>query len=158
MKKLIYNFKYDFVLDVKFILERIINDFVKYHQICRYLKSPSDVVVCPVPLHPDRLLWRGFNQSSLLAENLAISLGASYQEDLLTRTRATAPQMLLDDVNDRKLNVYEAFTANNASDVRGKTVIILDDVTTTGATLNECAKALKKFKPQNIYGFVLAQG
>lgn len=158
LKKLIHNFKYDFIVDVKLILDKIIANFVNFHQIGYAPGIPKDIVLCPVPLHQERLLWRGFNQSALLAQKLAALLNVPYEENLLTRKRATVPQAQLDDVNSRKLNVYEAFTTNKNLNIKGKTIIIFDDVTTTGATLNECAKALKKFKPRKIYGFVLAQG
>ena len=99
------------------------------------------VVVVPVPLHVTRLVERGFNQSALLAGPLAARLGAPFRPGTLARTRATGQQAALDRAG-RITNVAGAFSVRRAGSVRGREVLLVDDVTTTGATLDACEQAL----------------
>ena len=101
---------------------------------------PADVTaVVPVPLARDRERARGFNQAGLIAERLARRLGLPLERRWLARVRATAPQSELA-AEERRTNVRGAFRA--APDVRGRHVLLVDDVLTTGATLAECARAV----------------
>ncbi len=107
-------------------------------QEIRSLCWPVDAVV-PVPLHWLRRFERGYNQSALLAQVLATQLGLPKLE-ALKRLRSTKRQTTLPR-QTRLLNVQNAFVINNAS-VRGKNIVLIDDVYTTGATMQECKKAL----------------
>jgi ComF family protein len=100
-------------------------------------------IVVPVPLHPLRLAERGFNQSALLGGRLARRLGAPFAPRALRRTRETPRQATLDR-SARASNVAGAFAvAGRQSDrLRGRTVVLVDDVMTTGATLDACAHAI----------------
>ncbi|CAG1066506.1 orotate phosphoribosyltransferase [uncultured bacterium] len=100
-------------------------------------------MVVPVPLHPARLKERGFNQSLLIARELSRNYGLSLVYDRLKRARDTGQQVGLK-AAERKKNVSGAFTLDGGSFFKGRKVLLVDDVTTTGATLNECAKVLKK--------------
>lgn len=104
-------------------------------------------VVIPVPLHPFRKMERGFNQSELLAKPLAKHFGLEYYHNVLERIRNTTPQIKLKR-GKRLENVRGAFEVrqNKQHFLNEKSVILVDDVFTTGATLRECAKALKKSK------------
>lgn len=96
----------------------------------------------PVPLHRWRLLHRRFNQSALIASALAKVSGKASVPDVLMRTRATPSQGHLR-AGERARNVKAAFTVKPGMDVRGKNILLIDDVYTTGATVSECAAALK---------------
>lgn len=100
---------------------------------------PADVIV-PVPLHVARLHERGYNQSALLAHEMARRVGLMVDERTLIRQRATSPQVELNAVQ-RKENVCDAFHCSGNGLV-GKQVLLVDDVCTTGATLEACAVAL----------------
>lgn len=96
----------------------------------------------PVPLHPRRLRQRGFNQSLLLARALYGHWRDQIRFDLLARTRWTEPQINFSGP-DRLKNVFEAFSVLKPDAVRDRAVLLVDDVFTTGATVNECARVLK---------------
>ncbi len=97
-------------------------------------------VVVPVPLNPSRLRSRGFNQSTLIARPLAHQFNLPFDNKSLSRIRDTSPQVDLS-ANERFLNVEGAFLGNPAN-IKGKGVLIIDDVITTGATMINCTKAL----------------
>jgi ComF family protein len=101
-----------------------------------------DVLVVPVPLHPSRLAERGYNQSSLLARRVARHLGAPFAPLALARGRDTPKQATLDR-EARLANVAGAFRTREAARVCGRAVLLVDDVATTGATLEACAHALR---------------
>jgi ComF family protein len=105
------------------------------------LSSPDLIV--PVPLHPNRLKERGFNQSGLLAGELARKIKVPVSFDTIVRKKQTAPQTRLSR-RERLKNVKGTFEIPNAQRVRGRRVLLIDDVFTTGTTLNECAKVLKR--------------
>lgn len=101
----------------------------------------DDAVVIPVPLHPTRLASRGFNQSGLVASHVARHLRARFWPLALGRARDTPHQVALDR-QSRLENVAGAFFVRNPSAVRGRWIILVDDVRTTGATLEACTRVL----------------
>ncbi len=113
---------------------------------------PFDLVI-PVPLHRRRLLARGFNQSLLLAQKI---FGRSLVKPWLERIRDTRPQVGLS-LKARAQNVRRAFALAQGVSVSGKRVLLFDDVMTTGATVEECAKVLKASGTKEIYVAVLAR-
>lgn len=108
------------------------------------LIGEADMIV-PVPLHNRRLRERRFNQSALLAQEIARRCGKAYMPDLLTRARHTPPQQGLN-YKERGENVRGAFSLRKPDAAAGKNILLIDDVYTSGATLNECAKVLKAAK------------
>lgn len=110
--------------------------------------------LCPVPLHPARERMRGYNQSLLLAEELGPRWGVPVEADLLARIHNTPPQMQLP-ADERKRNVRGAFTA--AGMARGRTIGLIDDVFTTGSTLRECSRVLKRAGAQRVLVVTVAR-
>ena len=115
---------------------------------------PADVIV-PVPLHPRRQRERGYNQAELLAKRVSRAAGLPVRPGALRRTRATAAQMSLG-MADRRTNVAGAFQCAEAT-LRGAVVLLIDDVCTTGATLDACAAALKSAGAAEVRGLTLAR-
>lgn len=123
----------------------------------QYLTEQADMIA-PVPLHRWRLWRRRFNQSALLAQALGQRTGLPCHADLLLRNRATPQQKGLT-AQGRKDNVRRAFAVNPAclGLLQGKSVILVDDVFTSGATLNECAKTLRKSGAKKVFALTLAR-
>lgn len=113
-------------------------------------------LVIPVPLHPRRLRARGFNQSKLLAGYVARELGTGLDFTSLRRVRYTLPQTGLGKA-ERRRNVRRAFALKTAEPVSGRTVLVVDDVATTGNTLNECARVLLKAGAEKVLVLVVAR-
>lgn len=116
----------------------------------------NGLLVMPVPLHPKRLKERGFNQSLLLARHVASRLETGLDYLSLRRNRLTRPQTGLTS-DERKKNVRRAFDIVSPAGLKGKSVLVIDDVATTGSTLNECARALKKAAVKEVFCLVLAR-
>ena len=112
-------------------------------------------IIAPVPLHYRRKLKRKYNQASMLALNIAKITGKAYAPKLLKRVKATKQQTKLSK-KARKENVQDAFAAANM-DIKGKKVLLVDDVMTTGATMSECAKALKTAGAKKVCCVVFAR-
>jgi ComF family protein len=110
--------------------------------LCRREASPVVDMITPVPLHVKRLRQRGFNQAGLLASVVGSRLGLPVHFDCLVRKCWTEPQTRLNR-EQRLQNVKDAFHVRTPGTVKGRRVLIIDDVYTTGTTLNECTKTLK---------------
>jgi ComF family protein len=148
--KAIHFFKYKGIYSLaqplSFLLVRVLRQVLFWEK---------DWVIIPIPLHSRRERYRGFNQSKLLAEYVASSLELENISDLLIRKKYTYPQMKLDRA-DRQKNIKNAFIVNRLLD--GKKVILIDDVMTSGSTLEECAKVLKQNGVKEVWGAVIARG
>jgi len=113
-------------------------------------------LIIPVPLHVKRLRQRGFNQALLLAQFLCEVHGVPLSYDELLRVKPTKPQVELSG-EERKTNVANAFAIRNKGCMAGKRVMLVDDVFTTGATLNECASVLKGDGAVRVVAITLAR-
>ncbi len=115
---------------------------------------PVDLITC-VPLNPHRMSERGFNQAELLARPLAFAAGLPCKPRALVRTRDTLSQVKLSR-SERLVNLRNAFCADSHL-VRNCDILIIDDVTTTGATMQGCAHALLEAGARQVYGLTLAR-
>jgi len=112
-------------------------------------------LVMPIPLHAKRLRERGFNQSLLLARYVAELPELELDYLNLRRVRSTQPQTGLKG-EERRKNVRRAFKLEDKSKVKGRVILLVDDVLTTGSTLNECARILKQAGASRVFGLALA--
>lgn len=107
-------------------------------------------LIVPVPLHPERFSERGFNQSWLLSTVIGREWGVDSSDRVLERIRHTPSQTTLSG-KMRLLNVRGAFAVTNKAKIQGKSILIVDDIMTTGSTLNECSRMLKTAGASRVY-------
>ena len=110
----------------------------------------------PVPLHPKRKSERGFNQAMVLARELAKGKGMYVMKRNLIRINYRPPQTLVE-APDREKNIRGAFAVKRESEIKDKTLLLVDDVYTTGATLKECGHELIKAGAKEVRAITLAQ-
>lgn len=120
----------------------------------RALRWPVEAMI-PVPLGKKRLKERGYNQVALVARPLAYQLGWRYEPDALWKRRETRSQVGLS-VSQRSENVHEAYQADPER-VKGKPVLIMDDVATTGSTISACTAALLSAGAEDVYVLTIAR-
>ena len=113
-------------------------------------------IIAPVPMHARRLRERGYNQAELLARRVAAHGNLQYEPRLLTRTRQVEPQAGIGNAAQRAVNVAGSIAVSAGCDVSGARVILIDDVATTGSTLESCAAALKGAGAASVWGLTLA--
>jgi ComF family protein len=121
------------------------------------IASPLEIdVLVPVPLHRRRLRERGYNQAGLLARELAKLINKPVANDVLVRRRHTPPQARTSTLEERTHNIADAFTCRDRS-LRDRRVLLLDDVATSGVTLDACAAVLKANGAAAVWGLVMAR-
>jgi ComF family protein len=124
-----------------------------------FLPAPGpggEGIMVPVPLHRVRLRERGYNQSEWIARGMSEDMGFPVSLSILSRKKQTLTQTKLS-APEREKNVRDAFTVKDPDAVKDKTVFLVDDVITTGATLNACALCLKEAGAASVYGLALAR-
>jgi len=151
VRQIIHEFKYGRQIHLRHLVARWLNSALDDE---RLRQSHFDVIM-PVPLHPARQRERGFNQASLLAELLSAQTSIPVKP-LLERTRYTTTQTALDR-SERMENLHNAFRLRKNADVRGLRVLLVDDVLTTGSTLNECARILKRASAFSVHAATAAR-
>jgi ComF family protein len=125
-------------------------------QLAGFAAAAAADLVMPVPLHRKRLRWRGYNQAALLAGSLAKQWRLPLVRQNLRRVRWTEPQVNLA-AGERELNVRGAFAVSNRDAVAGKRIILVDDVFTTGSTVAECARTLKRAGAEAVFIVTVAR-
>jgi len=149
MRQAIYQLKYRNLRALAAPLAQMLNDY--------FITNPmSGEVLVAVPLHRKRLRERGYNQASLLARELGKLTSLPVVDDCLIRKRHAPPQARTSTVDERHSNVAGAFVAGDQR-LRDKQVLLIDDVSTSGATLDACAAALKVAGVTSVWGLVLAR-
>jgi len=149
MRQAIYQLKYKNLRALAAPLAKLLNDYLGTNPV-------SGEVLVPVPLHQKRLRERGYNQSSLLAQELGKLTKLPVVDNCLIRQRHALPQARTSTVDERRSNVADAFTCCDHR-LRDKQVLLIDDVSTSGATLDACAAALKATGTTSVWGLVLAR-
>jgi ComF family protein len=156
-KKLIYQFKYKPYL--KDLAETLASILIEHFVISQTNTDEiwQNSVLVPVPLDKNKLKTRGYNQSEELAKELAKVLKIPVLSDVLVKIKATKPQMELKK-EEREKNLENAFITKKPFDFsQGKKVFLVDDVYTTGSTMEECAKILKENGAKQVWGIAIAR-
>lgn len=159
LKDLIYRYKFGFIQKLAWPSSLLLTK--KIYQLETF--PFEDFVFSAVPLHSKRERWRGFNQSVLLGKKLQKflsqeGLNVEFIPDLLIRNKYKKPQTRIHSNEEREKNIINSFSVNKPYSLNTpRRIILIDDVITTGATLNECAKILKKHGVMVVWGLVLAR-
>lgn len=162
-KDVFFSYRYegkirDLILSYKFrdkayLYKTFSKSLLKNKNLCKFLKS-YDIIV-PVPLHKKRLRQRGYNQAALIARELAKKLKLEYG-DILVKTKNDKPQSSKG-ILDRKKSVVGLYSIKDSNVIKGKRIILFDDIYTTGCTLNECKKVLLKAGAKKVGFLTLAK-
>lgn len=150
IRKLIQKFKYRGVADEANFLASMMTERLDPGEL-------QGFILTAVPLHWTRNMQRGFNQSELVSKALAGRLSLVYEDQFLSRSGKTNSQVELDK-QGRARNVRGAFKVNSKAKVKGAKILLVDDVITTGATVRECAKVLKRAGAATVWAVALAHG
>lgn len=143
LQHIIHALKYNRQFKLGFFLGEILGEGIKS-------KSWGIDAIIPVPIHHLKKAERGYNQCDYIAKGLSKSLNIPYSTKLVKRTRYTDSQTKLN-LTERSLNVAGAFKIRNLNKLKGKNILIVDDVCTTGATLLECGIAIYKAGAKSVY-------
>ena len=152
IKSLIHGLKFNYVARAALPLSELL---IRYAE--PLLIIPNDALVIPVPLGAGRRRKRGFNQAELIAKPLAEHFNLSFLPKTLRRIRNTRPQSELKHLRDRRENVKGCFAVGEPEAIQGKTIILVDDVVTSGSTLYEAAWTLKAAGARKIIALVAAK-
>lgn len=149
LRKLIHELKYGMRLGVMKEIESLLEIYFSNRRL-------ENFYITPIPLHVKKLEEREFDQAFLIGQKIAKILDLAFLPEVLERGVETQPQASLNKT-DRLKNVRGAFRSLNEEKIRGRDILLVDDVFTTGATLNEGAKTLKRAKANRVYVFSLAR-
>ncbi len=152
LKKCIHLFKYYGEKKLAKPLGKLMVDYLLKNN---EFENKFDLII-PVPLHKNDLNKRGFNQSVLLGKVIGDYFSVPVGESVLIKKKLTPFQVNLSR-KEREKNILRAFSVEKPEEIKGKNVLILDDVFTTGATVEECAKELMKDRAKNIFVLTLAR-
>ncbi len=151
VRDVIHEFKYNRQIHLRHLVARWLGGALDDER----LRNHRFDVIVPVPLHPARQRERGFNQASLLAQLLSAHTSIPCKP-LLKRIRYTTTQTALDR-SERMENLHNAFRLRKNADVRGLRMLLIDDVLTTGSTLSECARVLKRAGAKSVHAATAAR-
>ena len=149
MRQAIHQLKYKNLRALAVPLAKLLQDYLTANPL------PAEVLV-PVPLHQKRLKERGYNQSNLLARELGKLINLPVVDECLIRQRYAPPQARTSTLDERRTNVIDAFICRDHK-LKGKQILLIDDVSTSGATLDACATALKASGATSVWGLVMAR-
>ncbi len=153
-REIIHRLKYRSMRQYGEIAGNLLAQAAAYYKIA----FPKSSIIVPLPLHRSRLLERGYNQSELLAKTCAEKLNIPLAPaDSLIRIKNTKPQVGMKDTEARILNIKDAFRVSDATPIFKKHVILIDDVATTGETLNQASRALKRAGASSVFAITLAK-
>lgn len=153
LRDIIFSLKYKKLTSAKSSLKYII----KSHLNKNTINSLKKILIVPIPLYSSKKRERGFNQAKLISEILSDTTGAGILPNILIRTKDTKPQVNMKNHKEREKNIQNAFIVTNKESIKGKDIILVDDVFTSGSTMREAVSTLKKAGAKKILGFVVAK-
>ena len=151
IRKLIIQYKFN---EKPYLYKTFCELIIKNKKVFDFIKS-YDIII-PVPIHKTRIRKRGYNQSELIAKELAKKLNIGYNKKVLIKVRKNKPQSILNK-KERKENTENVYKIINKEKIYDKKILIFDDIYTTGATINACIKEIEKAKVKKIGVLTLAK-
>ena len=151
IRKAILQYKFQ---EKSYIYNTFVNFLLKNEKIRTKIKS-YDIII-PVPISKKRYKKRGYNQSALIAKSLAKYIKIQYEDKCLKKVKEIIEQSKLDK-KERIENIKNAYEVKNGEILIGRKILLIDDIYTTGSTVNECSRVLKQYKPEKIGVFTLAK-
>jgi competence protein ComFC len=152
IQNLIWTLKYEYKTVAAKPLAYFINQYLELVKV-----DIANYLLIPMPLHRSRKRERGFNQVELIAKHIAQTHRISIDTNILKRIKSTKRQAELKDFEKRKENVKNTFAIDTANKIAGKNILLLDDVFTSGATMNEAVRVLKNAHVNRIIALVVAK-
>lgn len=154
----LYLFRYDGIIrdkiiqykfqDKAYLSELFVNFITKNKKVCGFFKN-YDIII-PVPISKNRKKERGYNQTAIIARKIANEIeNLTFEQNVIKKIKDIVPQSTLN-VEERVHNVKNAYIVVNSEKIQGKRLVLLDDVFTTGSTVNECSRVLKEYGAMNI--------
>ncbi|MCL2874500.1 MAG: ComF family protein, partial [Defluviitaleaceae bacterium] len=157
LRRAIHRFKYSFNPYSASVFGKEIGKALAQGEYVEFFaKHRKEFAVISVPLHKKRYKKRGYNQSEILAEETAAVLGMLFIKNCIGRTKNTVPQSEISQFDERTANIKDAFTILNPDFIRAKNILVVDDIYTTGATLNELSRIIKPISGKRIFTATLA--
>lgn len=151
IRNAILNFKFN---EQAYIYKTFLEILKNNEKICTQIKKYD--IIMPIPISKKRFKQRGYNQSALIARNLAKTLNIDYKENVLVKIKDNKPQSELGQ-HERSANVKGVYKLKETKKVYQKNILLVDDIYTTGSTANECAKILKENNANIVGIFTLAK-
>lgn len=160
IKKLLHSLKYYKKKNIGIILgQYMYNRLIEEISELRTFSLGTEIVLIPVPITNKRYKERGYNQAEIIALGLIESNNEKIfklEKDVIFKIKDTLPQARINNRNKRLKNIVDCFAIKNAHKIKNKTVIVVDDITTTGGTINEVIKILKNSGCKKVVGFAVA--
>ena len=157
--KMLKALKYRFISEVAIPLSVILRKHLHWLSVRKNFNVlAEEPIILPVPLHRRRLNWRGFNQAEIITKELCSILACNFYTEVIERTKDTKTQADIEEKRKRLENIKTAFRVTDAEIIKNRVVILVDDICTSGATLNECARVLKEAGARKVIGLVFARG
>jgi competence protein ComFC len=151
IENLIHSMKYNGIRSVSKTLADILADYFNKYSV----SFPRDAVMIPIPLHKKRERIRGFNQAVLIGKHLSERIGIELRADILCKVKETRRQTGLS-AEERKNNLSGVFALRDSAALKNKTVLLLDDVRTTGSTMEEATGVLKSAGARRVWAITAA--
>jgi competence protein ComFC len=151
LQKVIQKFKFNGITELSGLLSELLIE--SYPLYFKYRKID---IAAPIPIHYKRMVERGFNQSDILGSKLCSTLDIPYSTDILSKIKHTKDQVNLS-LDDRIINLQGAFRVSGKLDIKDKNILLIDDVFTTGSTINEAAKTLKEAGAMEVYAYTVGR-
>lgn len=151
IRKIMINYKFN---DASYLYQTIVNFLLKNRKFFQILKSYDTII--PVPISHKRKKERGYNQSGLIAREIAKRIGLDYQNQSLIKIKDIVEQSKLNK-EERQKNIQGVYELKQLQKLQNKKILLIDDIYTTGSTVNECSKILMKANPKKVGVLTIAK-